>query len=327
MPPGGPKMIKKSFTYFLKISITGAFIFMMGIAYTRNHHTIKNFVHNNASLIKNKIRGRYTEFPFIQSNYKRRHKAEQPMVIVIPSYNNALWYAQNLKSIFKQKYSNYRIIYIADGCGSPNYDGTAELVEQYIATHHMEDKVTLIKNYERRGALYNLYHAIHSCDDDEIIITVDGDDALAHDQVLAALNDFYTDKDIWLTHGSFIEYPTGAHRWSENIPAHIINSNEFRSFKCASHLRTFKAWLFKEIKEEDLKYNGEFYTMTWDQAIMFPMCEMAGERQIFLDIVYVYNVANQINDCKVNAQLQRDLEKHIRAMPKYSKLNQRPIKS
>jgi hypothetical protein len=62
--------------------------------------------------------------------------------------------------------------------------------------------------------------------------------------------------------------------------------------------------------------------MTWDQAMMFPMIEMAAERHAFIsEPIYVYNMANPINDNKVDPQLQRDLEALIRAKPPYKRLD------
>lgn len=56
-------------------------------------------------------------------------------------------------------------------------------------------------------------------------------------------------------------------------------------------------------------------------TMMFPMLEMAGHRSKFVsDILYIYNVANPINDSKVNIQLQQGLEKLIRAKRKYSRI-------
>jgi hypothetical protein len=46
----------------------------------------------------------------------------------------------------------------------------------------------LIRNPVRVGALENLYRCIHTCDDQEIVILLDGDDWLAHPRVLQTLN-------------------------------------------------------------------------------------------------------------------------------------------
>jgi hypothetical protein len=66
---------------------------------------------------------------------------------------------------------------------------------------------------------------------------------------------------------------------------------------------------------------GAFYHMAWDQAIMFPMLEMSGHRAKFIsEVLYIYNAANPINDCKVDRQLQRSLETVIRMQKRYDRL-------
>ncbi len=242
---------------------------------------------------------------------------EKPLVIITTSYNNQKWAESNLTSIFSQKYSNYRLIYI-DDCSA---DGTADQVERLVQSMNQTSRTTLIRNEVRKGTLANIFNAVHSCRDDEIVVSVDGDDWLANDTVLEKINRVYSKTDIWLTHGTLIEYPQNVVAWSIPIPGNIITSNSFRTFRCPTHLRTFYSWLFKKIKKEDLMYKGDFFQMTGDQAMMFPMIEMAGRRHAFIkDVIYVYNMENPINDNKVDPQLQKDLEVYIRSMPPYSPL-------
>jgi hypothetical protein len=49
---------------------------------------------------------------------------ENPLVVIIPSYKNAKYYKQNLDSVFNQNYTNYRVIYVADGDLLPESDKT-----------------------------------------------------------------------------------------------------------------------------------------------------------------------------------------------------------
>ena len=163
-------------------------------------------------------------------------KQENPFVIVTASYNNKDWYKKNLDSVFAQNYTNYRVIYVND-C-SP--DGTGDLVEQYIKEKGMEDRVTLIKNTERCGALANQYKAIHSCKDEEIIVILDGDDWFPNGNVLSYLNKVYADGTIWLTYGQFREYPGGGVGFCSLMPDEIVSGNKFRDHNhIPSHLRTF----------------------------------------------------------------------------------------
>lgn len=274
------------------------------------------------------------------------HLKEKPIVIVTPSYNNVNWLESNLTSIITQKYTNYRVIYIND-CSK---DDTAASVEKFLQKHLIDYRFirfddsfsddisevvdqfaklvnrehhffTLITNANRCGALANLYRGIHSCKDHEIVATVDGDDWLYHDEVLKQLNEIYSSGDVWFTHGTLMEYPWGNVTWSEDVPPEIIAQSSFRQFKCPSHLRTFYAWLFKKIELEDFLYKGKFFTMAWDMAIMYPICEMAKERHVFITQVnYVYNMANNLNDNKVDPQLQNDLDKFIRNKQQYPRL-------
>jgi len=239
------------------------------------------------------------------------------MVIVIPSYNNNSWVQGNLMSVFTQDYSNYRVIYIDDA----STDRTADIAESFVRDNGQEFRVTLIRNNVRKGGLSNLYEAVYRCSDEEIVMCLDGDDWLANSNVLKIVNQAYSHQDVWLTHGTMIEYPHNVLGWSIPVPKEIIEKNAFRTCRCPSHLKTFYAWLFKKINIEDLKVAGEFFPMTWDQAIMFPMLEMAGPRHAFIrDTLYVYNMTNPINDNRVNAQLQRDLEHLIRSKPSYARL-------
>jgi glycosyltransferase involved in cell wall biosynthesis len=59
---------------------------------------------------------------------------ELPMVFVIPSYNNAQWYAKNLQSVLHQNYRNYRILYVNDA----SQDGTDTLVEGLLERENVD---------------------------------------------------------------------------------------------------------------------------------------------------------------------------------------------
>jgi len=243
---------------------------------------------------------------------------EKPITIVIPSFNNKDWYQKNLDSVWQQQYSNFRVMYVDDN--SP--DGTAQLVEQYIATHPHQFKIELIKNSARRGALANLYYAIHSCKDDEIIITLDGDDWFAHPHVLATINHAYQQSPILLTYGQYVTSHSAHMGMCRRYPIAVVEHNKYRAYPwLASHLRSFYAGLFKKIKKEDLMFEDNFFMVTWDQAIMYPMLEMAaGRYQCISDVLYIYNDENPINDWKVRLNLMARAEQVIRHRPAYEPL-------
>src|SRR3990167_6864668 len=138
---------------------------------------------------------------------------ERPIVVVIPSYNNQKWAPMNLSSVLDQEYKNFRIIYINDCSRDETAFSVRQTVEDWIcmglfaqeipyfceisfddtgldihqATEAFKEAVsqekafiTLVNNVNRCGALCNLYRGIQSCEDHEIVVTVDGDDWLFH---------------------------------------------------------------------------------------------------------------------------------------------------
>lgn len=264
----------------------------------------------------------FFSFLFFISLSAGQRSEEKSIVVIIPSYKNSSWYKKNLDSVLCQKYSNFRVIY-TDDC-SP--DNTGNLVEAYLKDHDFANKVTLIKNSKRIGALHNLYTMIHSCDDDDIIVTLDGDDWFPDGGVLRRLNDVYCKNDVWLTYGQFTIYPEKEIGWAIAMPDEVVKNNRFRYFEhLPTHLRTFYAGLFKQIQLRDLLYFGDFYEMSWDMAIMFPMIEMAGERHRFIkDVMYVYNNTNSISDHRVSRQLQAHLAQIIKAKRCYKPLESKP---
>ena len=243
---------------------------------------------------------------------------KKPFVIITASYKNAEWYKRNLDSLFNQNYDNYRIIYVDDA--SP--DSTGALVADYIKECHQENKVTLIRNPERLGAVANIYNAAHMCRPEEIILIVDGDDWLAHDNVLNRLNAVYQDPNVWATYGQFMWFPFALEGFAYPTSADVIANNNFRGAAWnITHLRTYYAAVYQHIKKEDLLFEGRFYPMTGDLAVMYPIMEMCGAHTVFVpDIIYIYNAENSINDNKVNIELQGRCGQHILCKEPYKPL-------
>jgi hypothetical protein len=126
----------------------------------------------------------------------------------------------------------------------------------------------------------------------------------------------------------------GQSQWTDGRRgfASAYSAEEFKNIRKSpfrvSHLRTFRAGLYQKIKEQDSEFScmkdssGEFYKMTYDVGIMFPMLEMAGvEKVAFNDtILYIYNRNNPISDDKVNQQLQWDIHTEISNKKSFNKI-------
>jgi glycosyltransferase involved in cell wall biosynthesis len=248
---------------------------------------------------------------------------QKPLVVIIPSYNNEKWVEKNLKSVINQQYDNFRLIYIDDNSS----DNTYKIVDKIIENSKLHGKTTLIHNRERKFAMYNLYQAIHSCEDNEIIVSLDGDDWFAHPNVLEKINQVYQNKDVWLTYGQNIVYPEYIEKQCLPFDKNRLKQVGYRYHKWVTpQLRTFYAGLFKRIDYKDLMLNDSFLQAGCDLGYMFPMLEMSGGRYRFIDeILYVYNQDHSFNDHKIHQDLLISTWNYIKSLPPYEPLTSAPF--
>lgn len=220
--------------------------------------------------------------------------------VVVAAYNSEKWIEKNLKSLDFQTYNNWRGI-IIDDCSS---DGTREIIERSLPA-----KMVVIFNNRRKRALCNLVSGIKElkCKDEDVIVIVDGDDWLPDDSVFNRLAGVYKNPNVWLTYGSYEIHPKN--RISDKTRPATIHDNPRKGPMIYRHLRTFKYFLWKNLRDESLRYTktGEYYLAGYDAAIMRPMVEMAGlfHIQHISSKMYVYNFTNPLGDGKVNRRLQR----------------------
>lgn len=250
---------------------------------------------------------------------------QKPFVVVVPSYNNSKYIEKNLRSIFAQDYENYRVIYIDDN----SRDDTLEKAKTFLSELDKKGRATLIHNPINSGALANIYNAGHSCHDSEIIVLVDGDDYLAHENVLNVLNKTYANPNTWMSYGNYLDYPAFVQNPEicKKLPEKVIQKHAYRSSPwVTTHLRSFYASLLKEIELADLFYRGRFYSMASDLAIMTPLLELASPHIAFIDqTLYLYNRENPISDHKINIAFQRECHAHIASKTPYPALKHLPI--
>lgn len=264
--------------------------------------------------------GIYKSYDFYKENKIQRTKnlafsvdsADKSFVILICSHNNAKYCEKSLFSAMEQNYSNFRIVYIDDA----STDGSLIRAQQMASVSSAKDKITFIRSSENKGALATLYQTIHSCHDKEIIVVVDGNDFLAHENVLAKLNKIYSKSSIWMTYGNFLDYPS--YRQipvkCKQIPKNITFNNSFRSHEIQElHLKTFYAALFKEIRKEDLLYKGRFLSSEGSLAYFIPLLELAGKHASFInEVLYLHT--------KPTSSIPADCVAHIKKLPKYKRI-------
>ena len=140
-----------------------------------------------------------------------------------------------------------------------------------IAWKPLADRCTIIRNRRRRGLLANMVVGIrHVCADPRtVVVTLDADDALIGDGVLARLAAEYRE-GADATVGSMLRTDK-----TVSYPVCFDNPRRNRGGNVWQHLRSFRKRLFDAIPGEDLRLDGEYIDLANDWAYMLPIVEMA----------------------------------------------------
>jgi len=248
--------------------------------------------------------------------------------ILVPVYNCEEWIGLNIQSIRNQTYKNFRVVVINDF-------STDRTLETIYRTVEEDSRFTIIDNSVRKGSLANQVENLASLhpEDEDIIMTIDGDDWLIREDVFDCLIEVYEKYDCWITHGRPIEYGRvlrGDEDCSCRVaqpltPEYDFRVNEFMFFQ----LRTYKYFLRKNIRPIDLIYSltGNYYPVSQDVAHLIPMAEMAGKERIkFIEEpCYMNNNHNPLNDLKNRWLEQRRCFYDIARGMRYSKLSKEQL--
>jgi glycosyltransferase involved in cell wall biosynthesis len=240
--------------------------------------------------------------------------------IITAMYNVEDWIEENVQLLKDQTFSNFQIVLIDD----QSTDNTIKLVRAAIQG---DSRFRLIVNQEKKFKTRNVVEAIEAAnpDDEDVIVLVDGDDRLAHKDVLRKLESIYQQKKCWMTYGSFADSQGVRNKGCRPYKKDIIINNRFRQSKwIAYHLKTFKYKLWKalnmdifqitekevkralalallklqfrrwyhwkDIRTEDLHdVSGKYIKRVDDKAFSYPMLEMSGEKACFInEVMYIF---------------------------------------
>ncbi len=213
--------------------------------------------------------------------------------VIIPFYNASAYLERCIGSVLSQSYSNFQAIFI-DDCSTDN---------GWDLLPHNDNRCLCIRNDKNVSALPNIHNAImEHCDDSDIVVLLDGDDALLKKNVLEYVNDFFNKNDCWIMYGQFM-LSTGGIGF-----ASAYTEKEFENIRRApfrvSHLRSFRAGLYHKIKEQDPDFScmkdsgGNFYRIAYDVAMFAPMLDMCPFDKVKFNnkALYLYNFENPISD-------------------------------
>ena len=212
---------------------------------------------------------------------------ENRIIVFTAGFNSAKWVKKNVMSIKKQNYENYIHVVVDDA----TTDQTKDLLEKF-----QHDKLYVHRNGKNRRWIYNslTYLPQHIKSEEDIIAVVDLDDWLSGPNVLKKINAIYQQNEYWMTYGSFVSLSRKGARTSKprlrNYSMNIMENKLYRKHIWNWwHLRTFKAFLWLNIRKDDLKgLDGKWAPYTYDKAIGFPMLEMCSPDKIgwIKDVLY-----------------------------------------
>lgn len=238
------------------------------------------------------------------------------MIVLTGFYNAEKYVQRSILSIMTQTYKDFTCYITSDR----STDNSINLIKQLIKNDPrfiiVEDSD--IKLYQT-GNFDKVIRNNPNIKDDDVLVEVDGDDWLPDSYVFERINKLYEDKDVWIANGSF--------KYSSGQPGFSSPQKNFDNLRnsvfTASHIRTWRAFLWRNIKEEDLRdEDGNYWQWSGDLCFMFPMLEMAGEShyRFMNEVNYVYNAENPINEHKVDIEMVNDHAKRIRSKEKYERL-------
>lgn len=240
-------------------------------------------------------------------------------IILTAAYKVSRWIGMYVNMLKFQSYKNFEVYFVDDA--SP--DNTIGRLIEEIAE---DSRFHIYKNEINVGSpLANIVKAFDYANpaDEDIIVNIDGDDWLASVFVLQYLNNVYTNTQCWMTYGNYQMYPSGelGGHAALSIPDQVSDVNAYKQYPfVSSHLRTYKAGLFKKIDRNDLldPRTGKIYTEASDLALMFPMLEMAGNKRAIKtdDILLILNRENEMNEAKLGLNKQKETEAIIRTKQK-----------
>jgi glycosyltransferase involved in cell wall biosynthesis len=239
------------------------------------------------------------------------------LVIVSTFWNSEKYVADCIKSIKNQYYTEF-VVYMVDDVSTDNsYEVALEAIDG-------DERFTLIRNTEKKYKTKNFIDVINNNQDidwDDVIIEIDGDDQLSDNFVLGLINKIYTNENIWICGSKWMDKNGVVGNYGKfNADKARIKSWNF------SHMRTYRAFLFRMIKEEHLMYEGEYFKAGCDIGAGIPMLEMAGnEHFYYLDqVTYIYTWHDNQSYSSANSfgdkTLQSKIAGYVYKLPKYEKV-------
>ena len=208
------------------------------------------------------------------------------LVVVSPFWNCPNLVTECIQSLKNQYYTNFLAYFIDDMSTDDSYERALETIGD-------DERFVLVKNNKKKYKTKNFIDIIKNNDKiewDDVIIELDGDDRLIDNFVLGRLNKIYSDINIWICGTKFKDNYGNIGKYTK--PNLVMPRKNVWNF---SHMRTYRAFLFRAIKDEDLKFEGDYFKAACDIGFGMPMLEMSGPEHFYYidEPLYLYNWHNK----------------------------------
>jgi len=228
-------------------------------------------------------------------------------IVVIRGRNCEKYIAKCLHSLQKQTHTNWRAMVVLD---APK-DNSPQVVAS------IQDKpggpIYWHVNEEHKGLCHNMYFAIKWAasilrpNDDTVFVILDADDKLSPTALQTVARVYEKHPKTLVTHGSYIKLSKGR---KTKVSKPYPKSGNVRKLPWrASHLKTMKWKVLKHIDYKWFQHKGKWLEAASDLALMFPVIELAGLKNVrhIPDPIYIWR------DNKNMVKIQRKCERILRS--------------
>ena len=190
-------------------------------------------------------------------------------------------------------------------------DNSIEVTKKLIAD---DDRFYLIVNKKRLGVCHNMYAIIKQTEkilepqDRDVTAVIDADDYVSKDAFATVERVYRKHPNTRITHGSYKKRSKG--RRTKISKPNPKRGNIRKLLWRASHLKTIKWKIIKQVKPDWFKHKGKWLEAASDLALMFPCIELAGLKRVR----HVHKVIYYWNDhmTKRKKILQKQCERRLR---------------
>lgn len=200
--------------------------------------------------------------------------------------SNEKVFMQTLSSVLSQNYDNFKLFVFLKR--SMDQKPFVTLCNRYNKEHLVQffpikKSENFISNYKK---------AIETCQDNEIIVQMSGDDWLSHPNVLSTLNQIYSSSDeIWLTYPESLEYPSYKKTTRQTyLKKWIFKPKHDKIPYMSSQFKTYYAGLAKQIApSKQFRPKHKVFENNLDLYLL-PMIETAKEHIHYInDVLFIHN--------------------------------------